>query len=54
MYLYDFAGRTFFYTSPTLPLPSLYDYPDPTSPGRYNSNGVRYFYRFDTGETITK
>ena len=63
VYLYDFASSTFFYTSPTFPFPYLYDfslntvlyyYPDPSNPGRYNTSGVRYFYRFDTGQIITK
>ena len=62
-YLYDFASNTFFYTSPTFPFPYLYDfrlntvlyyYPDPYRPGRYNTDDVRYFYRFDTGQIITK
>ena len=63
VYLYDFASNGFFYTSPTFPFPYLYDfalssmvyyYPDPGRLGRYNTNGVRYFYRFDTGQIITK
>ena len=58
VYLYDFKSGHFFYTSPTFPFPYLYDftlntvlyyYPDPNNAGRYNTNGVRYFYRFDTG-----
>ncbi len=63
VYLYDFTSGTFFYTSPTFPFPYLYDfslgspvyyYPDPSNPGRYNTNGVRYFYVFSTGQVITK
>lgn len=63
VYLYDFASNTFFYTSPGFPFPYLYDfslnsvlyyYPDPDNAGRYNTDGVRYFYDFATGEVITK
>ena len=63
VYFYDFASNDFFYTSPTFPFPYLYDfslntvlyyYPDPDNIGRYNTNGVRYFYDFDTGEIISK
>ena len=63
VYLYDFTSNTFFYTSPTFPFPYLYDftlnsvvyyYPDPNNPGRYNTNGVRYFYVFKTGKIISK
>ena len=63
VYLYDFKSNGFFYTSPGFPFPYLYDftlkttlyyYPDPKNPGRYNTNGVRYFYRFDTGKIIQK
>ena len=63
VYLYDFTSNDFFYTSPSFPFPYLYDfglnttlyyYPDPDSAGRYNTNGVRYFYRFDTGQIFTK
>ncbi len=63
IYLYDFASSDFFYTSPTFPFPYLYDfnlksvlyyYPDSNNPGRYNTNGVRYFYDFATGEILTK
>ena len=63
VYLYDFKSQGFFYTSPTFPFPFLYDfnlnsvlyyYPNPSNPGRYNTNGTRYFYRFDTGEIISK
>ena len=63
VYLYDFASSTFFYTSPAFPFPYLYDFrlnsvlyyfPDPANPGRYNTNGVRYFYNFATGQIITK
>ena len=63
VYLYDFASSDFFYTSPTFPFPYLYDfglhtvlyyYPDPSNPGHYNTNGVRYFYEFSTGKIITK
>ena len=63
LYLYDFASNGFFYTSPVFPFPYLYDfnlnaflyyYPDPNDPERYNTGGVRYFYNFATGQTITK
>ena len=63
IYLYDFASGDFFYTSPGFPFPYLYDfglgsvvyyYPDPSNPGHYNTNGVRYFYVFNTGLTISK
>ena len=63
VYLYDFKSSDFFYTSPTFPFPYLYDfglktvlyyYPDPSNPGHYNTNGVRYFYDFNTGTIITK
>ncbi len=63
VYLYDYASRTFYYTSPSFPFPYLYDfslhtvlyyYPDPNNPGHYNENGVRYFYDFATGEVIRK
>ena len=63
VYLYDFASSDFFYTSPTFPFPYLYDFglnsvvyyfPDPSNPGRFNTNGVRYFYVFSTGQIISK
>ena len=63
IYLYDFASGTFFYTSPMFAFPYLYDfslktvlyyYPDPAHTGRYNTNGTRFFYRFDTGKIIVK
>ena len=63
VYLYDFRSSTFFYTSPSFPFPYLYDftlntvlyyYPDPNHPGRYNTDGTRYFYDFATGKIITK
>ena len=63
VYFYDFASGTFFYTSPTFPFPYLYDfslnsvlyyYPDPNNAGHYNTDGVRYFYDFNTGTIITK
>ena len=63
VYLYDFQSSDFFYTSPTFPFPYLYDfnlntvlyyYPNPDDPSRYDTNGLRYFYRFDTGQIITK
>ena len=63
VYLYDFASDTFFYTSPVFPFPYLYDftlnttlyyYPDPNNPGHYNTDGIRYFYDFNTGTIITK
>lgn len=63
VYLYDFKSSSFFYTSPSFPFPYLYDfslnavlyyYPDPNNAGHYNTNGVRYFYNFATGQIITK
>lgn len=63
MFLYDFVSDTFFYTDPSFSFPYLYDfkldsvvyyYPDPDHAGRYNTNGVRYFYVFKTGEIIHK
>ena len=63
VYLYDFKSGDFFYTSPIFPFPYLYDfnlnavlyyYPDPNNPGRYNTNGMRYFYDFAAGKVITK
>ncbi len=63
VYLYDFKSGTFFYSSPVFPFPYLYDfslqsvmyyYPDSTMPGRYNTNGTRYFYDFATGTVISK
>ena len=63
VYLYDFASRSYFYTSPGFPFPYLYDfsldsvlyyYPDPNAPGRYNTDGYRFFYVFRTGTIIVK
>ena len=63
VYLYDFKSNGFFYTSPVFPFPYLYDftlntvlyyYPDPSNPGRYNTDGYRFFYRFDNGQIIVK
>ncbi len=63
VYLYDFKSNGFFYTSPEFPFPYLYDfslntvlyyYPDPKNPGRYNTNGTRFFYDFASGKIITK
>ena len=63
VYLYDFASSDFFYTSPNFPFPYLFDfnlgstvyyYPDPANPGHYNTNGIRYFYVFNTGQIISK
>ena len=63
IYLYDFASSDFFYTSPGFPFPYLYDfnlkslvyyYPDPNNAGHYNTDGVRYFYVFNTGQIISK
>ncbi len=62
VYLYDFASKTFFYTSPTFPFPYLYDftlktvlyyYPDTKKAGHYTTN-PRDFYNFATGKIITK
>ena len=63
VYFYDFKSGSFFYTSPSFPFPYLYDfslntvlyyYPDPGNAGHYNTNGVRYFYDFATGQIISK
>ena len=63
VYLYDFTSQTFFYTSPVFPFPYLYDFslnsvmyyfPDPNNAQHYNTNGVRYFYVFNTGKIIAK
>ena len=63
VYFYDFKSNDFFYTSPGFPFPYLYDfglqstvyyYPDPNNPGHYNTDGVRYFYVFNTGQIISK
>ena len=63
VYFYDFKSSDFFYTSPTFPFPCLYDfglgsvlyyYPDPNNAGHYNTDGVRYFYDFNTGTIIIK
>lgn len=63
VYFYDFASNGFFYSSPKFPFPYLYDfnldsvvyyYGNPDDPERYNTNGVRYFYVFSTGQTISK
>ena len=63
VYFYDFKSGTFFYTSPSFPFPYLYDFtlntvlyyfPNPTDPTHYNTDGVRYFVRLDTGEIFSK
>ena len=63
LYLYDFRSSGWFYTSPTFGFPYLYDFslqsvvyyfPDPSNPGRYNTDGVRFFYDFATGTVIAK
>ena len=63
VYFYDFKSNTFFYSSPGFPFPYLYDfslnsvvyyYPDPNNAGHYNTNGIRYFYVFNTGQIISK
>jgi hypothetical protein len=62
VYLYDLNTGTFWFTSPSL-FPYMYDYtlgsmlyyyPDPNNQGRYDTNGVRYFYDFTTGQAISK
>ena len=59
-FLYDFASRHWFYTSPSL-FPYLYDFtlnawlyyfPNTTEPGHYTSN-PRYFSNLTTGKIIT-
>ncbi len=32
----------------------MYYYPDPSNPGHYDTNGVHYFYVFNTGQIISK
>ena len=63
VYFYDFASNTFFYTSPAFPFPYLYDFtlntvlyyfPNPNDPQHYNTDGVRYFVRLDTGAIFSK
>ncbi len=63
VFFYDFKSGDFLYTSPTFGFPYLYDfalksvlyyYPDPTNPQRYNTNGVRYFFNYATGQIITR
>ncbi len=63
VYLYDFKSGHFLYTSPTFPFPYLYDFslnsvlyyfPNPAAPGRYNTDGTRYFYDFATGQVIAE
>ena len=63
IYLYDFKSNGFFYTSLAFPFPYLYDFtlgtvlyyfPDSTRPGRYNTDGTRYFYDFATSTVISK
>ena len=63
MYLYDFTTGGYFYTSPTFPFPYLYDFalntivyyfPSAEDSTRYNTDGKRYFYRFDKGEIFSK
>ena len=63
VYFYDFKSSDFFYTSPGFPFPYLYDfnlqstvyyYPDPNNAGHYNTNGIRYFYVFNTQQIISK
>ena len=63
VYLYDFYSKDFFYTSPTFPFPYLYDfglqsvlyyYPNPNDAGRYDTDGYRFFYDFNTGKVISK
>ncbi len=63
VYLYDSQSQHFFYTTLGFSFPYLYDfslnsvlyyYPDPSNSGRYNTNGVRYFYSFATGQITTE
>ena len=63
VYFYDFKSGHFFYTSPTFGFPYLYDfslgatlyyYPNPNDPQRYNTNGTRYFYNFKTGTVFSQ
>ena len=63
VYLYDFKSDDWFYTSPSFPFPYLWDfslntvlyyYPDPGDPGRYDTDGVRYFYDFASGKIIVR
>ena len=63
IYFDDFSSNDIFYTRPTLSFPSLYDfglkstvyyYPVASNAGHDNTNGVRYFYVFNTGQTSPK
>ena len=63
IYLFDFTSGDFFYTSPSFAFPYLYDfglesvvyyYPDPNNAGHYNTDGIRYFYVFNTGQIISR
>lgn len=63
IFFYDFQSQGFFYTSPSFPFPFLYDFslgavlyyfPNPNNPERYNTDGVRYFYNYATGQIITR
>ena len=53
VYFYDFKSQDFFYTSPSFPFPYLYDF-NLKLAGRYNTDGTRYFYVFNTGQIISK
>ena len=61
LYMYDFASGHTWYTSTTL-FPYIYDYnldtfiyyyPDPNNAGHYNTDGVRYFYNYATGQIFS-
>ena len=63
VYLYDFKSGSYFYTSPSFPFPYLYDfsrssvvyyYPSTTDAGRYNTEGVRWFYDTKTKQNFSK
>ena len=62
VYLYDFKSGSVFDTPPSCPFPSFYDfslnpllyyYHDPNKPQHYNTNGVRYVYRFHPGRNFS-
>ena len=62
IYLYDFASKSYWYSSPGFPFPYLYDfslkaylyyYPDVPADGRYTHN-PRYFYDLTHNAIITK
>lgn len=62
MYLYDFTGGAWWYTSPSYPFQYLYDfslgtvlyyYPKEGQPGFYTSR-PRSFFDFATGQIVSR